>query len=270
MRRLLLIARKDFGDSVRDYQLHYTGGIFLLIAVLIGYFVGTNTQDGNQIIGLLLVGLAFFTPLATIVLTYNDIVGKRSTGEMTVLVGLPFSRRDIVLGSLLGRYAMLAAITVISVVTAALLGVVFGAAPDATAVIGAGLALLLLVLAFTAISIGISANTANTTRAAGLGFGVFLLFIVRLWDGIPGLINLVLDRVGASPLPSNLVNIYYNLTPQAGVRNLLAPNFAVIQETFSATVAGRPLNPPVGALVLVLWILGPVAVGYYRFRSAEL
>ncbi len=270
MRRLLLMARKDFRDSVRDRQLHYTGGLFLLIAAAVGYFGGTNTSEGNQVVGFLFVGLVFLAPLVAIVLSYNDVVGKRSTGEMTVLLGLPFSRGDVVLGSFLGRYVLVAAISVASLLVTTVLSSVLGTAPELTAVAGAGLALLVLVLAFVAISIGVSANTANTTRAGGLAFGAFLLFVVQLWNGLPGLVNLVLGRVGAEPLPSNLVNVYHNLTPQAAVRNLLGPTFGVVEGGFAGSVVGAPLGELAGLVVLLFWVVVPVALGYYRFGEADL
>ncbi|MFB6075304.1 MAG: ABC transporter permease subunit [Haloarculaceae archaeon] len=270
MSRLLLFATKDFRDSLRDNQLYYTASLFLLVALALGYVVGSNRMPAQALPMTLLGALLFLGPLAAIVVSYNDIVGKRASGELTVLLGLPFSRRQVVLGTFLGRFAVLGVLTAAAVVTAAVIALIVGGGLAADLLVLALLAALLVALAFVAIAVGISANTRNTTRAAGLAFGAFLLFVVRLWDAVPGIVNFALAQFGARPLPVGVVDVYHNLTPQAGVRNLLAAGRPVLELAFSSTVTGPTMGPLVGLLVLLAWIVLPVALGYWRFDDADL
>lgn len=270
MSRLLLLARKDFSDSLRDNQLYYAGGFFVLIALGIGYFVGSNPMAGLALPFFLLSLLLFLGPLIAITLSYNAIVGKRSSGELTVLLGLPFSRREVVLGTFLGRFAVVAVLSVVAIVVAGGLAAILGNAPNLGGLAWTTLAALLIAMAYVGMAVGVSANTRSTTRAATLAFGAFLLFVVRLWAGLPGVVNFGLDYLGFDRLPPSLVDVYHNLTPEAAVRNLLSDAPVAVEAALGAATNAQPMGPNMGLFVLLLWIVGPVALGYYRFANADI
>ncbi len=271
MERLFILARSDFMDSARERQLFVLAVLFGLCGLGIGYLTGSQFAVTGPALATQLLGLfAFLAPLTAILLSYNVIVGKRTSGELTVLLGLPFSRAEVVLGTAIGRFGILGALTVVGAVVGAIATALFGGSVAPIQLAGAVGATLALSLAFVALSVGISASTRNTTRASGLAFGAFLLFVFRLWDGIPVLLNIVFERYASWTIPSAAIDLYLQLAPHAAVRNLVQAVDPSLASAFAASVSVAPGGPVLGVLVLGGWIAGPLLVGYARFANADL
>jgi len=106
--RWLQIARKDVGDARRGRQLYYLAGLFGLLGLAIGYVIGRNpgTVDPDALAFALLNVFAFLAPIAALTISQADIVRKRTTGELSVLLSLPFSRRSVVGGRPIERCSL--------------------------------------------------------------------------------------------------------------------------------------------------------------------
>lgn len=278
MRRLLQIARKDFRDAARDGQLYVLGALFLLIGLGVGYIAGdSRTASPQDVPKVTLVGLVFFGSIAAIILSYNQIVGKRASGELRVLLSLPFSRTEVVYGTFLGRLALVVAMTTLSLLIGTLVAVVMGAPVDFGLLVGAALVIATLNTVFVSLSIGLSAGSVNTTRAAAGAFGLFIVFLFRLWDGAPIAVRFVLNGFSfpSGPAPA-WANAWAHLQPMAALRNAIAEAAPPLTEAFIAFAAQIPDSKPVytepwfGALVTLAWIVLPVTLGYFQLRDADL
>jgi ABC-2 type transport system permease protein len=277
--RWLQIAGKDFEDARRDRQLYYLIGLFALISLAVGYVIGGNPDMVNPdtLAFALLNVFAFLAPIAALTISQADIVAKRATGELSVLLSLPFSRRSIVLGSFLGRVAVLTAVLVPAFVLGALLMVVRGAPVGPVPLIGALLLVWAIALIFTAIALGLSALTRSTTIAAGGSFGVFLLFVFQLWSVIPTGVRFLLNGLSlpAGPQPE-WAAAFIQLSPFAALRNLAHPAFPDILNAFPLAPGqiGETVpwfqEPTFAAVVVLAWIVLPLAIGYYRFQRTDL
>lgn len=277
--RWLQIARKDFADARRDRQLYYLLGLLGLFAVGIGYFVGDNPEfvSGGDTAMILLSVFTFLAPIAALTISQADVVGKRATGELSVLLSLPFSRRTIVLGSLVGRMAVMTIVLIPVFVLAPLVVAARGAPVDPVALAGAFAMIWLLSLVFTAIALGLSTFTRSTTLSAGGSFGVFLLFVMQLWTVIPSGVRYLLNGLSMPNGPQpEWAAVFIQLSPFAALRNLAEPVFSEIVGSFPLAAGGIGeivpwyQRPAFAGLVVLAWIVLPLVIGYWRFQTTDL
>lgn len=277
MQRLSLMAGKDFRDSIRDRQLYVVGVLFLLVGGLLGYMVGQSpTTEGWEVPRLGLMAMLFVGSLAMIVISYHGIVGKRDSGELRVLLSLPFSRTEVVFGTYLGRLSVVGSLAVGSLLLASLFAMALGSTVAFGLLGGALLVTVVILLVYASIGIGISAGSANSTRAAALAFGAFFTFTFRLWEAAPAIVRLALNGFG--PLrgePPTWALLWGQLSPLAGLHNAVGGFSDQLAQAFTGFAPGAPADavyaePWFGALVVLAWIVLPVALGYQRFTSADL
>lgn len=277
--RWLQIARKDFDDARRNRQLYYLVGIFGLIGLGVGYFMGQNAEfvSPGDVAFLLLNGFAFFAPIAALTISQSDIVGKRTTGELSVLLSLPFSRLSIVAGSFLGRVALLTAMLAVPFILGPVLGAAMGIQLGLGDLLGAYLLVWVLGIVFTGIAIGISTMTRSTSIAAGGSFGVFLLFVFQVWALIPWGVRFILNGFSSPTGPQpEWAAAFVQLSPYTALRNAAHPFLSDLLANFPLALGSVAESPPwyqgsafAGAVVLA-WIFIPLALGYYRFRTTDL
>lgn len=277
MRRLPLIARKDFQDSARERSLYALGAMFLLLGSGIAYFVGTSrSPQSGDLVRFTLTAVLFVGALSTTALSYHTIVGKRDSGELRVLLGLPFSREEVLFGTYTGRTLAITMVSGITLLVAAVIGVALGAPVSITALLGAVVVALATVAVFAAIGVGISAACRQTTRAAGLAFGVFFVFVLRLWEVVPPLVRFLLN--GFSPTrgpPPTWQHVWGQLSPMAGLHNTVTPLSETLAQSFTGLAPlevpeGYYTEPWFGLLVVLFWLVVPLLVGYTQFREADL
>jgi ABC-2 type transport system permease protein len=275
-----LVARKDVRDAIRERQLHVGVGLFLVVGLLAGFMYGDSiprTAPGDPGLGFLgiLVGASLFlVPITALMYAQGRIVDKRSRGELVVLLGMPFSRRDVVLGSLAGRVA----------ITSIVLAVFYAAATGVAALMLAPIPLgrILAFLAvfavfgglFVAIGTALSAGLSGTTRAAIGAVGVYLFFLFRIHDLVW---SLTLSAVyGSRGVPETLGVLAVQFGPFTALRNVVVGVYPEIAGAFGYFGGTPPTEltlaatPAVGLVVLVAWTVGPLYLGLRRFEGADL
>jgi ABC-2 type transport system permease protein len=275
-----LIARKDVEDSVRERQLHIGVGLFVVVGLIAGYLYGSSYDPASvdrpelQFLGVLVGAALFLVPIAAIMLSQGRIVDKRNRGELVVLLGMPFSRRDVVLGSVAGRFA----------VTAVVVSCLFAFATGVAALMLAPIPLLRIVAflavfaafaaIFVAIGTAISAAVSGTTRAAVLAVGVYLFFVFRVhtiaW-------TLFVNGVyGTRNAPEALLPVAAQLGPFTALRNVVTGVYPEIAGAFGYFGGTPPTEltvlakPAVGFVVLLAWATVPLYAGLQRFEAADL
>lgn len=283
MRRLLLVAKKDFRDAMRDRQLYGAGALFLLVGAGLGYLIGSGggQSDPSILPQFTLTALVFLGALTAISLSFNGIVGKRGSGELRVLLSLPFSRREVVYGTLLGRFALLTLLSVSTLALATVLGVALGASVAFDLLAFAMLAAVLVVAVFVSVSVGLSAASKNSSRASMGAFGLFILLLFRLWEAAPLAVRYVLNGFSlpspGTPTPTWAL-AWGQISPLAAIKNLvsgIAPELVFSFSGFAPTLgpnAGDPVFVQAwfGAVVVVVWIAGPVTLGYVQLTRSDL
>lgn len=275
--RLGLLARKDFLDAKREYQIYYVGVFFLLIALGIGYLVGSNPGADGDVAPIFVIAYQFLAPVTVLTLSHDAVAGKWATGELTVLLGLPVSRFDVIYGSILGRSAVVSLVTVVSMVVATFVSAVLGVVPELDGVAVGLFGLLVLILTFASLAVALSSLSKSTTISSSAAFGVFVLFVFQFWSLLPGIVNFVLTRLGSGSIPDSIENTWVNLAPYAAVRNLLVGVAGSVADPFNVFAPeyfelDTPFyqSPAFAVVVLGFWILVPVTLSYVRFSSADI
>jgi ABC-2 type transport system permease protein len=279
-----VVARKDFQDAIRSRALWGLSVVFLLlvggVAVLYASLDEISGGDPTAV-GLIFFvasAIGLFVSVAAIVTCYKAIAGEREVGSMKILLSLPHTRRDVIIGKLVGRTAVLAVPIVVALLVGAFAGTALlgEIAPVATILFGA--VGLLFALTYAGIMVGLSATTGSTTRAAALAIG-FLLVFEFLWDIV--ILALVYVANGFV-FPSATADFPAWIYPVSQI-----PPSSAFVTSLTAVIPDAPMQasgnvptadafeaffttPWIGVVALVLWTVVPIVLGYWRFQAADL
>ena len=279
---VLAVAEKDFRDAIRSR-------LIIVVAVMFVAFTGggvvlgeTNlvTATSENLVGLilavLLLGTSTFIPLVAIGVAYRAIAGERASGSLKVLLSLPNSRLDVILGKFLGRSAVIGLAILVGFVSLILAAALtFSGDIQAEIILGFMLTALFLAIVFVSVAVGVSAFSDSTFIAAVGSFGLWVLFQFA-WNGVLFLIGYVVNVFEAPNWgtdPPTWVEVLIVVNPMTAFEQStrwllrrLDENREVVQESADAFY----LEPWFGFVVLALWIVLPLVVGYLRFESADL
>ncbi len=287
------VAEKDFRDAIRSRLLLALTVLFVLFAGGSAYFAAqirppAQVQFGGELTTLALIGgltgpVSVFIPVVAIAAAYRAIAGERQSGSLKLLLSLPNSRQDVVVGKFLGRAG---------VVSAALL-VGFGVGLFVVATLADGfsapeyvafvLVSLLLAFVFVSVAVGVSAFTTSTSRAAYGAFGIFVVFQF-LWSVLVAGFVYVGNGFG---FPGPEEEFPGWLQTSAEFLTILDPTAAYQQGVLwvgrrlaesanGQAQAGGATDGPFyvqdwfGFVVLVFWVAAPLLIGYWRFRQVDL
>ena len=261
------VARKDLADAGRSKALWaVTLAVVLFTAGITGVAGTTSDEPANVVFGLAFQLVVVALPIIALFVAKGAITGERESGSVRVLLSLPPSRRDILLGKLVGRTALMLVGTLIGAVTT---GVVV------VTLIGSGLNLLvpfmiflgLMGMAFVGIGVGISAVSSTDGQATALAVTAYLI-LVALWNLIQrgiqaGAAELGLIEAGSQPAWIQFIGVF-------------PPNRAAVAAFETASSGGQIFAADPFAsvwfptLMLLIWLIVPVLGGYLRFRDADI
>lgn len=283
------IARKEFADTARSRMLWALMGVFVLLTV--GGVVAFNSVFDDFTVVEATQSIADPTlqilPLTALVVGYLAIAGERESGSIRVLLGLPATRRDVMLGKLLGRTGTV----LLAVGTAFVAGAVaiFGLYGELKVIDFLLILLLTAVyaLVYVGIAVGISAFAKTRGRAMAGAVSVFLVFSV-LWNFIPtGIYYLLRGELASAPVPAWFVFVQ-RLNPTnafAAAQRFLVTTFgssSVVSQPGISGGSAQSLSEMIvgevpfyvehwfGVVILGIWLLLPVVVGYLRFQSVDI
>ncbi|WP_458204640.1 ABC transporter permease [Haladaptatus sp. NG-SE-30] len=270
-----VVARKDFEDAVRSKMLWAITALFVLFTGGTVFALdGIMELNKTSALQMLTLPAGLIIPITALVAAYLAIAGERESGSIKLLLGLPHTRLDVVLGKLLGRTAVVTvAIGAAFVVTAGVLALLYG-------FVSLGDYLLLLLLTalfgatFVAIAVGISAATATRGRAMAAAVAVFVAFQI-LWDYVPMGVYYLAE--GAIPSGGPLPAWYYLVLTLNPKNAYTMASGLFLPETPAGSFAGRIvgeipfyLEDWFGLVVLLAWFAVPVMLGYLRFERVDL
>lgn len=284
------VARKEFDDAGRSKLLWSLIGL-LVGLVAIGYVAIWYTVDditAAEVLSFLGVPLQVILPIAALITGYMAVVGERQSGSIKLLLGLPPNRTDVVFGKLLGRTAVVGlAIGLAFLVSLVLGAVLFGSVPFLDW-LGFAAVSLLFGTAFVGLAVGVSAGVSTRGKSMAIVVGLYVVF-VALWELLTaGPYYLIYDE----PVPVeaetwylvleqfNPIFAYANVATTIVEGSIFPFKFQYGLQSMEAngmTPAERyPGDAPFylqdwfGIVVLVVWAVVPVAIGYYRFQRTDL
>ncbi|MFC4540591.1 ABC transporter permease [Halosolutus amylolyticus] len=295
------IAKKDFQDAVRSWLFMGLSMFFFMILVIptaILWYTGADlAQAGATTEGLISLTHSvtrLVIPLIALVLGWKAIAGERESGSIKVLLSLPHSRKDVLLGKLIGRAGVLSVSLVTGfLLAAAIVAVLFGGF-DVVDYVGLLLVSILYGVAYTSIAVAISSFARSTTVAGAFAFGVFVLFYI-VWETVLGVANLLvrLDYLPGTEYtttglggetveltrPHDVFFLFNSFDPGVAYRNVLTLATSVaernpdairsVEEAFGGNVPFY-MQDWFSLVVLLFWIVVPIAVALYRFDKVDL
>lgn len=274
------IAKKDFHDAARSKVLWALVLLFVVflggMALMFVWFEGVAAQQGEQVaavdlIAFLQTPVSWLFPLIGLLLGYKSLAGEVDSGSSKILLSLPHSRLDAVVGKLLGRTAVLwlalfVGLAVASVVVIALYDEFAIAHLAAFSVLS-----MLLGAAYVSVGVAISASTKSSGMAAIGVVGAFAFFYF-VFDSIRMGIYYLLTGEFFPPLteaPPNWYAFYERLGPGGAYEVLLARTLPG-GSPYPAWSDAFYFSSWTALAILLAWIVVPVAVGYLRFERLDL
>lgn len=270
-----IIAKKELRDASRSrrlfalivaFVLFFAGAAFVVIKIT-NVLGGAGSSDTPVILSLT-APLGIFLPAVGIFAGYRSIVGERESGSLKLLLSLPHSRTDVVLGKFLGRTALVSTATIVGFLVGGLVTLLLGASLPVADYLVLVVLSVVLGAAFVSISVGISAGIRSENLIVFIGFGLVILFTM-LWGILTMLFGLLLRQysLGSEAVQTDIVSFLQALNPQNGFSYAYAA-VSTVNRAPSADVFWQ--QNLFGFVVLAFWILVPLAFGRWRFNRAEL
>lgn len=263
------IAAKEFRDRIRNRWVLAVAAIFAAFALVIAYF-GAAQQGAIGVRGIdvtiaSLVSLVIYlVPLIALILGFDAIVGERERGSLDLLLSLPLTRVELLVGKFAGLAATLACATVAGFGAA---GLLLALKLPAAAVLHYGgfiLSATLLGMAFLSLAIVVSVFAADRARASGTAIAVWFFFVLVYDLLLLGALVATGGAIGAGAFPYLLL-----LNPADVFRILNVFNSGEVRSLYGlATAFPDELSHPVllGA-VMAGWIVAPLTLAIWRFRQ---
>ncbi|MFB6250548.1 MAG: ABC transporter permease [Halobellus sp.] len=300
------VARKEFRDAIRSRWLHGSTLFFALFlggasALFFGVLLGPESRQVSNLFGFfaslgvfsfsfpgLLALVLGFIALST---SYGSITEERETGSVKLLLSLPNSRLDVMIGKLLGRSAVVVAALLVGFLVTFIVLLATGSRLELGSFVPQAALTALLGAAFVSVGLSLSALADSNREATLATMGLYLVFAV-LWgsiaEGIPKLLNYAGTQVGMSLAQVTRVKIgvfLKYLNPLKTYETLAAQLYygSTQARLVSTTFGERTIIAPVleGSLpfyftgwflllVLIAWIVIPAAVGYWSFERTDI
>lgn len=275
MHATLTVAVKEYRDGLRNRWVLAATLLLAFFAVGLTYFgAAASGTVGVTSLATTIVSLAslaiFIIPLIALMLAYNTLVGEEEQGTLLLLLTYPLTRGQLLLGKFIGHAGILGTATVIGFGVAALL-VAFETGDWGDVLLWQAygffiLSSILLGCVFLALAQLISALSRESSFAAGVALVVWFWFVLIFDLLLLGLLVMSEGREGGWLSYLLLLNPtdIFRLANLAGFE-------AARTYTGLVHIAVGPWFQP-GALLAVLlaWVLVPLLLAQWRFRSRTL
>lgn len=267
---LRVVTKADLLQTVRSWRLLGLGvaSVFFFagaaaIFTVLGRLPGGNSGDVSYAAALVSpLGLLF--PLIGILIGYPAIVSERVSGTIRILLSLPHSRREVVIGKLLSRVALALGITLAGATAGYVSLILFGSSVRAIEYALVIVLAMSLQATFVAISTGLSAGSSSKTTVPAAGLGTVVLFTM-LWGIVVRSIEGLLSILWTGIVGDSFTEFLYGVNPILAFSRLTS---------LVTSVESRTRMPWGGwwfpVLVLLGWFSIPVLIGIWRFEQAEI
>ncbi|QID19116.1 ABC transporter permease [Nitrogeniibacter mangrovi] len=267
-RQIATIAGKEFWDRIRNRWVLAVALVFTVFALVIAYAGGAQQGAvGFRSIEVTIASLVslviYLIPLIALVLGFDAIVGERERGSLDLLLSMPITRLELLLGKFFGLSGALAFSTIAGF---GVVGVVLSAHLDLPALYhyaGFMISSVLLGMAFLSLAVMVSVFASDRTRASGLAIALWFFFVLVFDLLLLGALVATGGQYGGDIFP------WLMLANPADVFRVL--NIFSLEEVNTlyglATVFPSALaNPWTLGLLMCVWIVAPLGVAAWRFR----
>jgi len=272
---IILIAKKEIMDNIRNKWIILMTGIFAALTLLISYFgsLGQGWQDLGLTIAGMMALVQYLIPIIGLMLGYAAIVGEIERGSMNALLSFPLKRIEVLIGKFLGLGGVLSLSLLVGFGIA---GIVIGAnvsEVDIGQYLIFLLASVLLGLVFVALSLLASSFFHN--RSTTMGLAIFLwFFFTMIWSIIMlGVAMLSMDIQTA--LTTGFPDWYYAINiinPISAYGTLVSLNVGPVSLSLTEQAFSNPsfYSSELMATILFLWIAISLTIAYIFFKKRDI
>ena len=265
--QIRVIAAKEFRDRIRNRWVLAVALIFALFALAIAYFGASQQGEvGFRSIDVTVASLVslviYLVPLIALILGYDAIVGEKERGSLELMLSMPITRFEILLGKYLGLAAALAISTVLGFGAGLLPLVSDFSASDAFHYAGFVGSAILMGLAFLSVSMLVSVLAMDRVRASGVAIALWFFFVLIFDLLLMGALVMSQGRLGSGTFAAILM-----LNPVDVFRLMNIFSSEQVQNMYGlATVMPERLTDPTVLLAIMLaWIVVPFYIANRRF-----
>lgn len=281
---ILAVARKDFKSVRRSRGLWVVVTVSAVLFGLISYvysgFQLTATETVQQLFGILGILLAIGLPIVAMVTSYMAIAGEREGGGVKFLLSFPNTRRDVYLGKLGSRIAILSIGTLFVFAAATSAAVAKNGVLPLQVVLGTFVLSLLYGWVFVGIAVSFSAVVTARSRAIAASVGAYFVLVIAYVVPLVRIATIVrwlhTTILGFDPNP-NLYSAVTYTSPFIAFRkatNLVMPAQFDQQIFRRSAQAGTDLpvylTDEFSLVVFAAWLVVPLALGLWRFQRSDL
>ena len=267
--QILTIAGKEFRDRMRNRWVLAVALVFTVFSLAIAYFGGAQQGTvGFRSIEFTIASLVslviYLIPLIALILGFDAIVGERERGSLDLLLSMPITRVELLLGKYLGlagalTFSTVAGFGLVALVLAHQLGL-----SDLFHYAGFMLSSVLLGCAFLSIAVMLSVFATDRARASGLAIATWFFFVLVFDLLLLGALVASGGQWGGDIFPWLLL-----ANPADVFRILNIFSFEDVRTLYGlATVFPSALAQPLLlGLVMGIWIVLPLGVAAWKFRQ---
>jgi Cu-processing system permease protein len=266
LRHVFVVAVTEYRLAVRSRWALGLTALFVVFGGVILTFSGSavGPAGAERVVASLTSLAAYLVPLAALALGYDAIVGREDEGWLAVVFSLPVRRSEVIVGTYLGRLAVLSGATTLGFgFNGALIAREFGVG-SLSAFLGFLGGTVAVGAAFLAVATLLSTVAREKTHALGAALLAWVWFVL-------GHDLLALGVVAAAELPDAALSALVLSNPVSAFRVLVLSGLGTTAGGgFTAVLAGSGLSTVSLSLALVAWCVVPVAVAARLVRRRRL
>lgn len=277
------VAIKDFLGARRSRSLWAVATLLALLTALIAFsqqgYMASDERTVVELFQLLGMVLAVLVPIVALVASYMSMAGERESGGIKFLLGLPNTRRDVFLGKLASRLAVVAGIVTFMFAAATSVAVAKNGALPVAVVVGLWAATVVYGSLFVCIAVALSSSVAARSRAIGAAIGSYFVLVVLYvvpTVRIGALVRWLHHSMLGLERSPDLYDAVTYTSPYIAYRkatNLALPSDmrrAIFRRTSEQPDLAWYLADEASLAVFAVWLVGPLVVGYLRFERSDL
>jgi len=267
-RQIGIIAAKEFRDRIRNRWVLAVALVFTLFALAIAYFgaaqQGTVGLRGVEVTLASLVSLVIYlVPLIALILGYDAIVGERERGSLDLLLSMPITRFELLLGKFLGLSAALAFSTLVGFGS---VGLLLAYKIDLPSLLPYGrfmLSAILMGMSFLSMAVLVSVISTERIRASGVAISLWFFFVLIFDLSLLAILVIGGGKIGADLLPFLL---FLNPADIFRILNVFGSEDIRALYGLSTIVPDILTNPKLLGVAMTGWIVVPLGLAVWRFK----
>ncbi len=267
--QILTLAAKEFRDRLRNRWVLAVALVFTVFSLVITYFGGAQQgQLGLRSIEFTIASLVslviYLIPLIALLLGFDAVVGERERGSLDLLLALPITRLELLLGKYLGLAAALTLSTLAGFALVAVLLFQQFSWPGLYHYLGFMMSSVLLGLAFLSLAVLMSVIARERTRASGLAIAMWFFFVL-VFDLL--LLGALVATGGSYGGDAFAYLLLLNPADVFRILNIFSLDDVRTLYGLSSIIPPALAKPWLMGSVMVGWIVLPLALARWRFRA---